>query len=309
MEKLKVIIDTDPGVDDIACLTFALFDPNVEVKLLTTVAGNIAVEKCTRNLLHVLNKYGLDYPVAEGAKKALYRDSINATFIHQKEGLGGYTPPKFVPRNILKDDAAEMMYKVLSEGDGDIVPILLGPQTNMALLLKRHPDIIKKIPKIYFMGGAPYGVKGFPEHLSFNLTSDPEAFKIVIDSKIPLVMIPSNLGRNQAHYTEDFVYQIRDTNEVGKFLYQMYTKYWEPGYNEKRISTNDTCTFLALTNPELFITDTIDVEVDTEDQPGRTYVTFKKDGQCTIIMNCHRDLFLKEVTRRLKSLDNVKVKP
>ena len=55
MEKLKVIIDTDPGVDDVACLTFALFDPNVEVKLLTTVAGNITVEKCTRNLLHVLN--------------------------------------------------------------------------------------------------------------------------------------------------------------------------------------------------------------------------------------------------------------
>lgn len=307
MEKIKVIIDTDPGVDDTACLVYALFDEKLDVKLITTVSGNICVEKTTRNMLHVLDKFNIDIPVASGASKALYRITPHAEFIHQKEGMGGYTPPNVVKHKPLQEDAVEAMYRVLKEGDGDIIPMLLGPQTNMALLLMRHPDIIKKIPKIYFMGGAPYGVKGFPEHLSFNLSSDPEAFKIVIESKIPLVMIPSNLGRNQAHFTEDFVYQIRDTNDVGKFLYQMYSKYWEPGYKDKRITTNDTCTYLALVYPELFITDKLDVQVDTEDQPGRTYVTFKKDGNCTIIMNVKRDEYLKLIMEKLKKLNHIKL--
>jgi non-specific riboncleoside hydrolase len=138
--KYKVVIDTDPGVDDAACLIYAFFDENIEIKLLTSVVGNISLDKTTRNLLHLLDLFSLDIPVAKGAVKAMERESINAEFIHQEEGLGGYIP-KTSKREILSEDAVSALYRVISQGDGDIIPIVLGPQTNIALLIKKHPDI------------------------------------------------------------------------------------------------------------------------------------------------------------------------
>ena len=308
MKKIKVIIDTDPGVDDSACLVFALFDKALDIKLFTTVAGNVDVKTCTRNLLHLLDKFDVDYPVAEGAYKALERISPTAEHVHSKEGMGGYVPPQEVKHKILEENAVEAMYRVLNEGDGDIIPLVFGPHTNIAQLLIDHPDIIKKIPKIIFMGGAPYGMPGFPLHVSFNIRSDPEAFKIVLDSKIPLVMVPSDMGRNKAYLAEDFVYQIRDTNDVGKFLYEMYQTYWERGYEDKRIATNDTCAYLYLTNPELFTFKKIDLTVNTTDAPGKTVATLNENGNILLTVGIEREKFLDLMMKKLHEFDNFKLK-
>ena len=309
MKKYKVIIDTDPGVDDSACLIFALFDKKLDIKLLTTVSGNVKINTGTRNLLHLLDKFNLKYPVAKGASKALYRISPTAEIVHSKEGMGGYIPPKTVNKdNLLKEDAVEAMYRVLNEGDGDIIPFIFGPHTNIATLLTKHPDIIKKIPKIIFMGAAPYGVPGFPKHVSFNISSDPEAFEIVTKSNIPLVMVPSDMGRNKAYLTEDYVYQMRDMNEVGNFIYQMYKTYWERGYEDKRIATNDTCAYLFLTNPRLFKCKKIEIEVDTKDEPGKTFVTFNKKGHILMTVSVKRKKFLKLMTKKLHEFDNFKLR-
>ena len=105
----KVIIDTDPGVDDAACLIYAFFDENIDIKLLTSVVGNTSLDKTTRNLLHLMDIFDIDIPVARGASKAMARESINAEFIHQKEGLGGYEPTGEVTRKLLDIDAIEAM--------------------------------------------------------------------------------------------------------------------------------------------------------------------------------------------------------
>lgn len=306
MKKFKVIIDTDPGVDDTACLVFALFDKKLDIKLLTTVSGNVKVKTGTRNLLHILDKFNLDYPVAMGARKAMYRVTPTAENVHQKEGMGGYIPPKETRHQVIKESAVEAMYKVLSEGNGDIIPIVLGPHTNMGLLFTKHPDIIKKIPRIIFMGGSPYGVPGFPDHISFNIRSDPEAFKIVLDSGIPLIMVPSDMGRRKAYLTEDYVYQIRDTNEVGAFLFSMYDKYWERGYPDKRIATNDTCAYIYLTHPHLFKCKRVEVTVDTDEAPGKTFVNFDKNGHVLLTVAVKREKFLKLMDKKLHKFDKFK---
>ena len=79
-------MDTDPGVDDAACLIYMLFDKKVDIKLITTVAGNISIETSTRNALHLLDLFNKNIPVAQGAEKALTRISPYAENIHQKEG-------------------------------------------------------------------------------------------------------------------------------------------------------------------------------------------------------------------------------
>ena len=306
-DKIKVIIDTDPGVDDAACLVYALFSDNVDIKLLTSVVGNVKVTTATRNVLHILDVFDIDIPVAKGASKALTRNSPTAEDIHKKEGLGGHNPPARTKHKIIEDDAVEAMYKVLNEGDGDIVPIVLGPHTNIALLFKKHPDIIAKIPQIVYMGGSPYGLKGFPNHISFNISSDPEAFKIVLDSGIPLIMVPSNVGRRKAHLDEKYVYNMREVNEVGRFIFDMYSEYWEPGFPDKRIATNDTCALFALTHPQYFKTRKVDVEVDLVDMPGKTIVTYNKKGNVSLVVDCKRKKFLKLLDQELKKLNNLKL--
>ena len=307
MEKIKVIIDTDPGVDDAACLVYAMFDKMLDIKLITTVVGNMKIETATRNTLHLLDKFNVDIDVAKGAPTAMKRISPTAEHIHSKEGLGGYNPPdiSLVKHKLLKEDAVEAIYKVLKKGDGDIIPLLLGPHTNFGMLFEKHPDIIKKIPKIVFMGGAPYGMPGFPAHISFNVSSDPDAFKIVIDSKIPLVMVPSDMGRDKAHLEENYVYQVRDTNEVGKFLYEMFTKYWEPGYPDKRIATNDTCAYMYLIHPEIFTKELISLSVDTTS--GKTIAKYDNYGHIELVVGVNREKFLEIMDKKLHEFDNFKL--
>ncbi len=308
-EKIKVIIDSDAGVDDAACIAYALFDEKLDIKLITSVSGNVGVETTTRNILHILDKFGVDIPVAKGCHKAMQRNSPYAEFIHSVEGLGGYNPPKTVSRPLHELDAVEAMYKVLSEGDGDIIVLLLGPQTNMGTLLQKHPDIAKKIPKIVFMGGSPYGIEGYPNHISFNISTDPEAMKIVLESNIPLTMIPSDMGRLKAHLDEEFVMnKIKGVNKVGDFIYQMYTTYWEPGYADKRIATNDTCAYMYLVHPEIFTVEKIDLDVNTTDMPGKTDVIFKEDGKHEFTSAVDREKFLDILKNKLRQFDNFDLK-
>ena len=306
-KKIKLIIDTDPGVDDSVCLLYALTDENVEVLLLTTVVGNINIDIATRNTLHLLDILDKDIPVAKGKATAMYRISSTAEFIHQKEGLGGYIPPSTTKRQVIEDDAVEAMYKVIKEGDGDIIPLVLGPHTNLGVLFETHPDVIEKIPKIVFMGGSPYGMEGYPNHISFNISCDPEAFQIVLDSKIPLLMLPSDVGRRKAHLGEEYVNNLQNVNDVGKLMSVMYGQYWEPGYPDKRVATNDVCAYFALLYPEIFQTKKCRVTVDTAFAPGKTKVEFCENGNVELVTDVDREAFITLLDTQLKKLGDIKI--
>lgn len=306
-KKYKVIIDTDPGVDDSACLIYAFFDEQIDIKLITTVAGNVDVDKCTRNLLHLLDLFNLDYPVAQGKAMPMTRQRQNAEFIHQKEGLGGYVPPQTTKRKAMDIDGVTALYNVLKDSDGDITLLVLGPQTNIGYLLKEHPEIAKKIPAIYFMGGSPFGHPDHPDHISFNIACDPEAFQIVLDSDIPLYMIPSNLGRRKAHLDEQYVNSLLEKGDVGKLLHAMYSKYWEPSFPDKRVATNDTCALFALTHPEMFSMHKIDVEVDLEKDFGKTFVTFTKNTDIQLVNGINRTMFFRILDQRLNKIKDIKL--
>ena len=305
--KYKVIIDTDPGVDDSVCLIYAFFDDNVDIKLLTSVVGNVSIDLATRNLLHLVDLFNVNVPVAKGQSKALERVSATAEFIHQANGLGGYVPPKNVHHEVIKDDAVTAMYKVIMAGDGDIIPIILGPHTNIGLLIKKHPEVVNKIPKIVFMGGSPFGTPGYPDHISFNISCDPEAFKIVLDSKIPLIMLPSSIGRRHAHLDEAYVNKLKEVNDTGKLMSLMYSLYWEPGYPDKRVATNDICALFALVYPEIFKSKKCFVTVDLTDVPGKTWVEFNENGNVDLITDLDREKFLKILDEDLQHLNHIKL--
>ncbi|MBO5395215.1 MAG: nucleoside hydrolase [Clostridia bacterium] len=305
-KKIKVIIDTDPGVDDTAGLLLALYDKRLDIQLITTVVGNVKLKTATRNALHILDKFNIDIPVAMGAEKAMQRTSPTAEHVHKKEGMGGYIPPKTTNRQVIEEDAVEAMYRVLKEGNGDIELLVLGPHTNVGTLFQKHPDIISKVPRVVFMGGSPFGIPGFPDHISFNISSDPEAFQIVLDSKLPLVMVPSNIGRRKAHLTEEIVLGIKERNDVGAFLFEMFDQYWERGFPDKRIATNDTCAYMYMVYPELFKIEQADIVVDCDKEPGKTFAHFNKKGQVSVVVDVKRKKFLKLIAKMIKSFDKIK---
>ena len=309
--KINVIIDCDPGVDDTAAIALSLYDEVMDIKLITTVCGNLSLQKVTRNILHIAELFKrTDIPIAMGADKAMFRVSPDATFIHQKEGMGGYLPPPEVNHKPIKTDAIEAMYKVIKENAGDIVIIALGPQTNIGTLIKLHPDVVGMITRIYTEGCAPYGQHGqgrWKHYVSFNASTDPEALSIVLKSGIPITYVPSRMGREVTYFKEHEVYDLALINDVGRLLSRMYTGYWEHGYTDRRAATNDTCAVMALRFPQLFKTKKVKFEVDLEEIPGRTFITPYKKGNVDFITKVNVKKLHELYFKAVEKLDFIKI--
>jgi pyrimidine-specific ribonucleoside hydrolase len=184
---LPIILDCDPGHDDAIALVLALASPELEVKAVTSSAGNQTPDKTLRNVLRMLTLLKRsDIPVAGGAVKPLMRDLIIADNVHGETGLDGpaLPEPDFAPQNCT---AVELMANVLRESPEPVTLVATGPQTNVALLLNSHPELHAKIARIVIMGGA-MGLGNWTPAAEFNIYVDPEAAEIVFQSGIPVVM-------------------------------------------------------------------------------------------------------------------------
>ena len=152
-KKINCIIDCDPGVDDSVGIALSLYDELMDIKLITTVNGNLNIDIVTRNLLHILEKFQrTDIPVAKGASVSMGKVMPDASFIHQKSGMGGYNPPQTVKTKPIDKTAVEAMYEVIKQHPKDISIIALGPHTNVGQLIKEHPDVVSMINHIYCEG-------------------------------------------------------------------------------------------------------------------------------------------------------------
>ena len=310
IKKVNCIIDCDPGVDDTVAVSLSLYDRIMDIKLITTVNGNLDLEIVTRNILHVLEKFNrADIPVAKGATKAMGKSMPNAAFIHQNKGMGGYTPPKDVAKKPIEKSAVEAMYEVINQHPNDISIIMLGPHTNVAQLINDHPDVVHKINHIYCEGCAAYDnkiEKNWKKYVSFNASFDAVAMKIVVESGIPITIVPSRMGRDLANFNEQEVFEIREINDVGRFFFEMYNQYWEHNYEDRRIATNDTCAVLNLREPSLFKTKKAKIIVNTTDTYGRTDFVFTRKGHINYVYKVNKKKMHACFFRAIKKLDNFK---
>lgn len=184
---LPILLDCDPGHDDAIAIVLALASPELDVKAITSSAGNQTPEKTLRNVLRMLTLLNrTDIPVASGAVKPLMRNLIIADNVHGESGLDGpaLPEPAFAPQNCT---AVELMAKTLRESAEPVTIVSTGPQTNVALLLNSHPELHSKIARIVIMGGA-MGLGNWTPAAEFNIYVDPEAAEIVFQSGIPVVM-------------------------------------------------------------------------------------------------------------------------
>lgn len=189
MQQVPLVIDTDPGVDDFLAITFALRSPEFEVVGLTTVGGNAPLRLATRNALRALEAaHVTDVPVAPGAARPLRGRFRYSPRFHGPTGLPGRMP---VPRaRPSAESAVEFLRRQAEEHSGKLNVLALGPLTNLANLIERHPETAGSIQKLVIMGGAVDVRGNTTSDAEFNIWNDAEAADIVFRSGLPTLLIP-----------------------------------------------------------------------------------------------------------------------
>jgi len=188
----RVILDTDPGVDDAMAIFLALRSPEVKVEAITVVAGNVPLSLTLPNALRLVELAGRpEIPVAAGASSPLLRRLVTAKYAHGNNGLGGVElpEPKLKP---VGESAVQLMSRMIHSSPGEITIVAVGPLTNVAAALVSDSSLAAKIQSIVVMGGSLTGGNITPS-AEFNFYVDPEAARIVFDSGVPLTMVGLNV--------------------------------------------------------------------------------------------------------------------
>lgn len=187
MRFIPVIIDTDPGVDDFVALMLAKQNPDLIIKGITTVAGNLGSDKVTQNALDIAKYLELKVPVVRGAREPLNRPLEIAEAFHGEGGLGGVKLQRS-NQTCIEQTAWDFIYKEAVSLKGNLEMITLGPLTNLAKALQKYADLPQYIKHITFMGGSA-GKGNRTPYAEFNIWADPLAAQMVFESGIPLRMI------------------------------------------------------------------------------------------------------------------------
>ena len=209
-KRRPVIIDTDTASDDAVALIMALRSPDIDVRAITTVAGNVEVEQSTRNAIFTAELCNADVPIYKGAAKPLARELEIADWFHGHDGLGdrGYGPSGY---RAASDGAIDALIETV-RATPDIEIITLGPLTNIALALERWPALANSVRRCVVMGGAPCCEGNVTPAAEFNIWVDPEAARVVFGSGMPIEMVGWHLCRHEAALNEA---EIQDVLALG----------------------------------------------------------------------------------------------
>jgi len=262
----RIILDTDPGVDDAMAIFLALRSPELKVEAITPVSGNVPLEFTLPNALRLAEIAGrTDVPVAAGASVPLVRRLITAKYVHGNNGLGGvdFPAPTLKP---VAENAAQIISRLVRANPGQITIVAVGPLTNVATALRADPEIASMIPQIVIMGGSLSGGNITPA-AEFNLYVDPEAARIVFDAGIPLNMVGLDVTE-KVLLNEDHVVKLeRAQNPVsqaaGKIMRATLTRTRQAS-DATFIAMHDPLTVASLIDPKLLTFRDYRVEIETE---------------------------------------------
>ena len=281
MGRIPLIIDADPGVDDALALKIAFGSPELDVRLVCSVAGNVGIGRTTANALFLTKRYGGDIPVVRGSGSPLSRQATDASSVHGASGIGDYVIPEHGYK-LDSEDGVEAMYEAL-KGAGEPVTLLtLGPLTNIATLLAGHPDAPKYVKRVYAMIASVDGTGNITEYAEFNAYCDPEALDAVIRSGMDVVFAPMHLGRDAKLAQKDILERGKGT-EFGDMLDQIFRGYIDEAAGKGYVAMYDANAVEAIIHPELYDFVRCTAEVDTGDHPGRTFLRPDAAGRYSYI--------------------------
>ncbi|WP_394614035.1 nucleoside hydrolase [Lentzea sp. JNUCC 0626] len=176
---MRIIVDADPGIDDALALYYLRAQADIEIVAIGTVHGNVPVEVATANALRLVERLGIDAPVAMGAAKPLAQPLMTAEDVHGQDGLGGHAGEE--PRTThVEESAAEQLANLARRNPGQLDLLAIGPLTNVALALQIEPRLPELLGKVVVMGGALNVPGNITSYAEANFWHDPEAADLVL---------------------------------------------------------------------------------------------------------------------------------
>lgn len=272
----KLILDCDPGLDDALALLLAHADPSLELVAVTTVGGNVGLDRTTANALRLREYLGFEsVPVAAGADKPLARPAENAAHVHGESGLGNVElPASTLP--VSEQPAVELIIDLLSASPGQIHLVATGPLTNIATALRVEPRIAQWAASFVIMGGS-YSRGNATPAAEFNIYADPEAAAEVFAAGWQVVMVGLDLTQ-QAIATEEIVQRMSRLGRLGEELVVPLSTFWSDPTDASWSgqAVHDVCAVAYIAHPELFRSGRARVDVETKGEftAGMTVVDF-----------------------------------
>ena len=249
----RIIIDTDTGVDDAQAILAAFGHQGTQVEAITSVAGNVDVEKTTANVLKVLDVLDQDVPVYKGSASPLVAEPEHAAFVHGVDGLGDCGIPES-KRKSAEKPAVQAILDIVNENPHMISIVALGPLTNIAIATMIDPELPKKVKELTIMGGAVTGKGNSHVTAEFNIYFDPEAARIVFD-KWPMVRV---VDWEVTVATGLDAGTIKELDAIGtpkarfmEKIYQNTRKFLREHFNEDTLFAADALAMAAALEPDL----------------------------------------------------------
>lgn len=282
MPPTRIIIDTDPGVDDALTFLLALASPEIQLEALTTVQGNVNIEKATRNALSVLELAQASHiPVAQGCSHPMLKSPHNAgEDVHGFSGMGNAELPEPACKPVETHAIDFLIEKFLAEPN-EISLFAIGPLTNIALAIRKEPRITKAIKELVIMGGAIRQGGNITPLAEFNIYEDPHAAHVVFHSGIPITLIPLDATFKCLLTVDDIERLNRIDSPIARFIrdatsvYMTFYQHYE-GFNG--CALHDPLTLAAVIAPDLLTLEEhyVDVDISGGVSTGKTFADFMK---------------------------------
>jgi inosine-uridine nucleoside N-ribohydrolase len=264
MTKTPIILDCDTGVDDAIAIMLAHKVKHFDIRAVTTVAGNVPLEKTTLNTLRVLELIEADIPVYKGAHKPMFHDLVTAEQVHGQDGLGGINLPAH--QTAVADCCAwDALYKEAKRCDGALEVITIGPLTNLGMAFTKYRDLPELIRRIIMMGGSATGGNITPA-AEFNIYVDPEAADIVFCSGVQVYMCGLDVT-SQAYYTADDLEHVSALGSKPSVFFRDVAQdilTYSIDHGSQGICMHDPLTVLYAADDSIFSTHHVWIRVETK---------------------------------------------
>jgi inosine-uridine nucleoside N-ribohydrolase len=308
----RILIDCDPGHDDMVAIMVAVASAELELVGVTTVAGNQTGAKTYRNALKTLTLIGeTGIPVARGADKPLFRELTVAPEIHGVSGLDGADLPEPGFEGV-GQHAVDFLIQTIMESGTSLVLVPTGPLTNVALAMLKDPRITTKLERIVLMGGAVFDSNITPA-AEFNIYVDPEAAKVVFGSGVPITMVGLDVT-NKALFGFDDIERLSGLDgKVSRVVAPLLAFFAQAnkhifGFNGAPL--HDALAVAHLIAPEVIKTRKLNVEIETDGEltRGRTvadvYGITGRTANTDVALEVDNDLFKKILIQAIETLDS-----
>ena len=282
--KHKVILDTDPGIDDTFALAYAIAHPQIDLLALTTIFGNVSVDESTENALRLLHFFDYEADVARGERQPLLMEpNPHGYVVHGSNGLGEIALEP-TDRRAVSQSAAEYLISKTNEFPGEINICAIGPLTNLARALELDPTIADRVRSVVIMGGAIYRPGNVSPVAEANIWNDPDAAEAVFAARWPVVLAPLDVT-TPVVLTASFFNDLRAENpKVGGLLADMaehYTRFYRGHSGFNGCIPHDVMALTYLTNQGIYLQKRGSIAVTTNG-PGIGQTIFQPSGRRAI---------------------------